>query len=308
MEGLRPLRVGEILDAAIKLYLRNWRVLMGAAAAVAVPLHLVTGAILASAYSQGDEISSGLFNSTTLTRAQANARLGATGINAFIDLIITGFVVAACTRAISDTYLGQEAAIGSSLRAAARRLAPLIVVQILYVIGVVLGFILLIVPGVWLYAAWSVAIPALVVERVGPLRALRRSRQLVSGRWRASAAVLLLANVMVGVVGGVLTELLGGLALGSDPTVAAAVVVSTLSGIVVTILLQPFTATVYTVLYYDLRVRKDGYDIERLAEDLGLPKTALPAAPTGGPVGPESVGQPGGPPYWPPPPGWTPGQ
>jgi hypothetical protein len=56
------------------------------------------------------------------------------------------------------------------------------------------------------------------------------------------------------------------------------------------------------VLYYDLRVRKEGYDLELLAEQLGIPPSAMPAAA----AGPEAVGNVGGPPFWPPPPGWKP--
>jgi hypothetical protein len=91
---------------------------------------------------------------------------------------------------------------------------------------------------------------------------------------------------------------------------------------------------VSTILYYDLRVRREGYDMQLLAEQLGLPAESLRSAqpeawspgsvapPTFGPgagftapqapgaappIGPESVGKPGGPPFWPPPPGWRPG-
>ena len=57
--GLRPLRVGEILDAAIKLYVRSARVLMGAAATVTVPLQLLTAIVLLSVYNSGQDIPTG---------------------------------------------------------------------------------------------------------------------------------------------------------------------------------------------------------------------------------------------------------
>jgi hypothetical protein len=52
-------------------------------------------------------------------------------------------------------------------------------------------------------------------------------------------------------------------------------------------------------------VRHEGYDVALLAEQLGIEPTALPAGALID-AGPESVGQPGGPPFWPPPPGWSP--
>jgi hypothetical protein len=172
--------------------------------------------------------------------------------------------------------------------------------------------------------SWSVAAPALLIEGVGPARALGRSRKLVAGRWWPTAAVLIVASIMVSVVSGAFQALFTGLAsLSSHPSVVAAVALLTLSSAVSTIIAQPFHSAVSTILYYDLRVRHEGFDLHLLAEQLGLPAVAgsgssgaggvpggggaFDPARTGLPVGPESVGQPGGPPYWPPPPGWTPG-
>jgi hypothetical protein len=308
---MRPRRVGEILDAAIKLYLGNARVLMGSAAAIVIPLQIISGAILLSTYSDGKDINTGFagFGRTvTVTPAEAHARLGATAITTLVSLIGSAFVLAACVKALSDAYLGQDTTVRGSLRFGLRRLLPLIALEIVYAIGLVFGFVLLVVPGIWLYAAWSVRVPALIIERAGPFRALGRSRLLVSGRWWPTAGVLLVSYLMVVVIGGLVGAALGALALQSgNPSALLAVTISVLSAIVSGVLLQPFSASVVTVLYYDLRIRHEGYDIELLADQLGLPSSELPAPPGGGfdgPVGPDDVGKPGGPPFWPPPPGW----
>jgi hypothetical protein len=78
-----------------------------------------------------------------------------------------------------------------------------------------------------------------------------------------------------------------------------------LANAVAEILTRPFYAAVTTVVYYDLRVRHEGFDVVLLAEQLGIRAPEFPA-PAGPLTGPESVGQPGGPPFWPPPPGWKP--
>jgi hypothetical protein len=309
---MRPRRVGEILDAAIKLYLSNARVLMGSAAAVVVPLQIISAVVLLSTYSNGNDISTGFGSvGTTITPAEANARLGATGINELVTVIGSAFVLAACVKALSDAYLGQSPSVPESLRFGLRRLLPLIALQIVYAIGLVIGFVLLIIPGIWLYGAWSVRVPAMVIERAGPFRALGRSRRLVKGRWWPTAGVLLVSQIMVGVLGALTGGALGAAALASgNPSVLFAVTITALAAIVTGVLLQPFSAAVVTVLYYDLRIRHEGYDLERLADQLGLPAADLPGSLAGGwdgPVGPEDVGQPGGPPYWPPPPGWQQG-
>jgi hypothetical protein len=231
-----------------------------------------------------------------------------------VQLLASWLTTAACVKAVSDAYLDEPTSIGQSLRFALRRLPALAGMEILLFLGLVAGFIALVIPMIWLYVSWSVAAPALLIEGAGPARALGRSRKLVAGRWWPTAAVLIVASIMVSVISGVFQALFAGLAsLSSQPSVLASVALLTLSSAVATIIAQPFHAAVSTILYYDLRVRHEGFDLHVLAEQLGLP--AVAGAPSGAaadparaglPVGPESVGQPGGPPYWPPPPGWRP--
>lgn len=310
-DGLRPLRVGEILDAAIKLYLRNARVLMSAAATVVIPLQALTAIVLISAYSSGSDISVGFSNvGTTATPSQAAARLGASAILELFSVLGTTFTLAASVKAISDSYLGAQADYRTSIAFGLRRLLPLLAMLILYYVGLIAGLILLIIPGIWLYASWSVATPSLLIEHANPFRALGRSRRLVRGRWWPTAGVLLVAFVMVAVLGGVIEGLLTALALTSHPSIVFASVIVALASAAATIVLNPFTAAVITVLYYDLRVRHEGLDVHLLAEQLGLPEATLGGVAQQSaftpPLGPEAVGQPGGPPYWPPPPGWRP--
>ncbi|HWD70130.1 MAG TPA: hypothetical protein VG293_08025 [Solirubrobacteraceae bacterium] len=317
--------MGEILDAAIKLYLGNARVLMGSAAAIVVPIQLLSGIVLMSAYSDGHDISSGFSGfGQTVTPAEAHARLGASAINGVTSWVAGAFVLAACIKALSDAYLGESPTATGSLRFGLRRLLPLLGLTIVYTIGQLLGFVALIITGIWLYAMWSVRVPACVIERAGPFRSLRRSYGLVKGRWWPVAGVLIVSYFMVLVIGGLISGgLIAAAISNSNPSVQFAVTISVLSGIISGVLLQPFSAAVVTVLYYDLRIRKEGYDLELLADQLGLEASGLPPAsstgrhrsPEGsqgaaggfrGPVGPEDVGKPGGPPYWPPPPGWRP--
>jgi hypothetical protein len=317
--------VGELLDAAIKLYFGNARVLMGSAAAIVVPVQLLSGIVLMSAYNDGNDIGSSFSGfGHSITPAEAHARLGASAINGVTTWVATAFVTAACVKALSDAYLGESPTATGSLRFGLRRLLPLLGMTIVYTIGQLLGFVALIITGVWLYAMWSVRVPACVIERAGPFKSLRRSYRLVKGRWWPVAGVLVVSYFMVLVIGGLISAgLIAAAISNSNPSVQFAATVSVLSGIISGVLLQPFSAAVVTVLYYDLRIRKEGYDLELLADQLGLEAAGLPPRPVEdrrgpgeglqgpgggfrGPVGPEDVGKPGGPPYWPPPPGWRP--
>jgi hypothetical protein len=315
--------VGEVLDAAIKIYMRNARTLMGLAAVVVIPMQVLSGIVLLSAIPSGSDVPTGVYSIGHQPRTVPDpaAMLGAEGILLVVQLLVSLLVTAACVKAVSDDYLDRPRGIATSLRFAVGRLPGLAGMEILYILGLIVAFVALIVPGIWLYAAWGVAAPALLIERLGPVKALGRSRRLVKGRWWATAGVLLVASIMVSVVSGAIQAVLVAIiSLPSQPTLVLAVFASVLSSAVATIISTPFSAAVGTVLYYDLRVRHDGYDLHLLADELGLPAPegydpdALGAVPVGqyGPDGtlwgPESVGQPGGPPFWPPPPGWTPGQ
>jgi hypothetical protein len=333
--ALRPLRVGEILDAGIKLYTGNARSLMRLTALVVVPFQILSAVVLLSTVSSADQVPRGFSTVGTARTGDHAASLGAS-----LVLGVTGWIVgllstAVCVKAVSDIYLDQPLDPGASLRFAARRLGSLVWLEIFLTALLMLAFLALVIPGIWLYAAAGVATPALLVEGCRGGRALRRSLQLVRGRWWPVAGVLLVAGLMTALIASVIEGVLivgesllaGGSLTGSSGSVVLAVFAVSLAGAASSILTRPFMAAVVTVLYYDLRVRREGYDVELLAEQLGLEPAALPAGALaggglagglpagaragwegglGGEWGPDSVGQPGGPPFWPPPPGWSP--
>jgi hypothetical protein len=303
--ALRPLRVGEILDAGIKIYLGNARGLMGLTAVVVVPFQALSALVLLSTTSNSSEVPHGLA-AIGSTRASNHATsLGGSAILDVTGLLIGVLTTAACVKAVSDVYLDQPTAIGVSLRFALRRLASLLWLEIMTFVLLGLAFVALVIPGIWLYGAWAVAVPALLIEGCRGWGALRRSFRLVRGRWWPTAGVLLIGAVMTSVVSGAIEGVLVALSLAGGASVLLTVVVVSLAAGLAAVLTRPFQAAVTTVLYYDLRVRHEGYDVALLAEQLGIEPATLPAE-TPADVGPESVGAPGGPPFWPPPPGWSP--
>jgi hypothetical protein len=304
--ALRPLRVGEILDAGIKVYLKNARTLMGLTAVVVVPFQLLSAIVLLSSVSYGSQVP-GSFPTLTAPRTGDHAAsLGANVILQVTGVLIGLLTTAACVKAVSDIYLDQPTDVRSSLRFALRRLGSLFWVEVIVIVGLTFAFLALLIPGIWLYAAWSVTTPALLIEgRRGP-SAIGRSFRLVRGRWWPTAGVRLLSNILIVVISGAITGVLVGILLaGGRGSVVLTVTVVSFAGAISAILTRPFQAAVTTILYYDLRVRHEGYDVELLAEQLGIEPTSLPAGALVD-TGPEAVGQAGGPPFWPPPPGWSP--
>jgi hypothetical protein len=135
------------------------------------------------------------------------------------------------------------------------RFLPVIGIAFVQGFLIALGMILLIVPGLILYTMWFVGLPAGVVERLGPWTSLRRSRELTKGhRWKIFALALLFIVVDAGgrrVIALALTALAGPIA--------------GLTGqLVWTGIAAAFFGVIITVTYYDLRVIKEGVDIERI--------------------------------------------
>ena len=87
--------------------------------------------------------------------------------------------------------------VGESLSFAASRVVPLIWLSILYVLGLIIPFLLLILPGIWLSVAWSVSYPALLAEGLGAGRCARRSFKLSRGRWWPTFGALLVMYLIV---------------------------------------------------------------------------------------------------------------
>jgi len=312
---LRPLRVGEILDASVKVYLRNARVLIGLAAAVLVPIQIVSAVLLLNIVSNGKEVPGPAFSFQSFGRNNAAqpghvaVSLGASAVTDILGLVANLLITAACVKAVSDTYLDQPTGIGVSLRSALKRFGSLLWMYIILGIGLAFAFIAVFFPGVWLYVAWSVATPVLLIEGKRGPKALGRSFKLVRGRWWPTAGVLILSFLLIAVVSAALSGLLLAFLFTGSHGATVAVIVTSLTSGIASVLTRPFQAVVITILYYDLRVRHDGYDVELLAEQLGIEPAKLPPSLSTGTYvgsGPEAVGQPGGPPFWPPPPGWKP--
>lgn len=302
--ALRPLRIGEMLDASIKIYTSNLRVLIGLTAVVIVPFQVLTGLVLLSIIPSSTDLPNGfsaLGNQSTVA-SDAAAHTGATAVLDIGGLIAGALVTGACVKAVSDAYLDQPTDIRTSLGFVARRLHSLLWVEVLFLAGSVAALFLLVVPGIYLWGLWIVHTPALLVERRKGRRALGRSRELVRGHWWHAWTTVLVATVMVTVIAGILQGVLLGIVFTTSDSVVVGVVLVTLAQTVAALIVRPFQAAVVTVVYYDLRVRREGYDVELLAAQLGFEPGTL-ATPY---LDQESAGQPGGPSYWPPPPGGIP--
>jgi hypothetical protein len=154
---LRPLSVGEVLDASFKVVRQSFGTLATCVLVVALPLNIVNTLITASTSDNAFNLDSGTTGDVSTGTALAGSLL-----TTVLSLVLTTVAAAACFRAVSSGYLGEQPTVGESLSFAASKLMPLIWLSILFTIGLIPAFIALVIPGIWLAVAWSVSYPALL--------------------------------------------------------------------------------------------------------------------------------------------------
>jgi hypothetical protein len=252
---LRPLGIGEILDAALAVYRRHafalWRIV---AVVVALPAAL-NGALAVAVRQVGDP------------QANSGSLLLLELLVVIVSLVATSLATAAAYRLVADAYLGRPVDPDASLRFGLRRLVSVLWVSVLFGLGVFVGFLLVIVPGIYLTVAWSIATPVLLGENLRGSKAIRRSRALVRGRWWACAGVIYLMYLLEGIVYLGIVLVIGQIvdASGNDSVLFLEKGVTSL---IASTLVLPFHVAVTTVLYIDLRVRKEGFDVQLLTHSL----------------------------------------
>jgi hypothetical protein len=182
-----------------------------------------------------------------------------------LSMFLASLVAGAIVRVTIGFAEDEKVSFGESVSTGLAKALPLLGLSVLMAVALVLGFMLLVVPGVILLVMWAVASPALVAENIGVIEAFGRSRQLTKGaRWRVFGLGLLMLVIfwIISAISGVLFYASGGIESaasgGSIPFILFSVVVGTV--------VTAFTGAVQTNLYLALRDWKDGTRLGALAE------------------------------------------
>ncbi len=299
-QELRPLGAGDIFDEGFDLYKRNFVFLLLAVAAVVVPLDIGLAFLV-------PRLMPAVLDLFGLTSSQSDA-FGVWVVVSLVKLIffLPLYLIALgpVAAAASARYLDQNMGLEAVFRLFGRRLPALAVAALLSGLALALGAAFC---GVLWLAGLTLLLfvqQALLVEGLGPAAAMRRSMKLVGGYGsRVFGCLLLLGGVLLIVSLGLrlplayvadsvlniapgAASLYGGV---SGSGAAQQQVVALISTGLAHLLMIPFIVCVITVLYYDLRIRKEGVDIELMAQDLGYPPLSalgshLPPVPTLGPA------------------------
>jgi hypothetical protein len=235
----RDFRVGRVLSRTATILSQNFLIFFVIALIANLPSILLVRTAAESA--------------ATSPSGQTLAIIGIGGVLSFIlGMIAQAVMVHAAFQAMRMRPVN----FGDSLKVGLARVIPVILLAIVMGLLVGLAFLLLIVPGLILVTMWFVGTPACVVERTGPWTSLKRSAALTKGhRWKIFGLLLLL--VVISLVVSQLLELL----LGQVGSMILLIIGTLLWSAIWT----AYYSIAVVMTYHDLRVAKEGIDIEQIA-------------------------------------------
>jgi hypothetical protein len=260
-----PMSVGQILDRTFRLYREDFVHFVTIVAVVQVPLGLV-GLLLQrlGPYGFARRGQAGAAGEQLLLFIAAS--LGA----AFIYAVAASLLRGALVKSVSESYLGNDVSVGQAYRFVLPKVGSLLWASILVGVICMIGYMLLIVPGV-IFSLWlMLTTPAIVVEGRTASRALGRSKALTGGNLGKVFGVALIV-FLIGIAFGLVFNFAGGFigVLASRPGSLAYTVVTQGFSVAGQVLMAPIGAIAVILLYYDLRIRKEGFDLEMLAQSMG---------------------------------------
>jgi MFS family permease len=186
-----------------------------------------------------------------------------------LSLVATTLFTGMVVELVADIQDGRrDHTPGQLLRTATPVLVPLILVGIVAGIGIVIGFVLIIVPGLILITIWSVAAPVVVLEQPGVFAALGRSRELVRGNGWQVFGVIFVVFLISAVVGAIL----GAIGAGISDSVGMRI----LFNLIASTITAPIAALAAATIYFRLLAIKG----EPGSPEAPMPPPAPPAPPT----------------------------
>ncbi|MEU0112095.1 glycerophosphoryl diester phosphodiesterase membrane domain-containing protein [Streptomyces sp. NPDC006251] len=307
---LRPLGVGEILDGAVSTMRTHWRTVLGISLTVAVLTEIIVvlfqGLVLND--SSTEALNDPSATLSELSRAMGDALLNSSVIFV-ISLVGTVIATALLTTVTSRAVLGKSVTIGEAWRDArpqVLKLFGLICLLLLITAGIVtagtlpgiliaaagstgpgvaltiLGIIGAGIVALWLMIRFSLASPALMLEKQGIKKAMSRSAKLVQGTWWRIFGIQLLATIIANVVASIIVipftflaaalsgdGITGWLNTGAASLGWTFLIVSGIGSVIGSMITFPITAGVTVLLYIDQRIRREALDLE-LARAAGV--------------------------------------
>jgi Membrane domain of glycerophosphoryl diester phosphodiesterase len=268
---LRPLEVGDLLDETFRVYRRHFLLFAGISIILSIPQAAVSGY---GYYSFLGAFTDQLSTGAPFDFTQLESSLGALAVGVVVIVLLSPFYYGAVTYATCQSAIGRSVTAGGVASAVLRRYFQLLAyVLAFYAMSVLFCLFPL---WIWILIGCIVVMPVMFVEDTGLRAAMRRSWHLVQGRWWRTFLILLLTLIV---------SYFASLALGAFISLgqflieivaapAVAIAISTAIQEVVRSLVTPLFQIVIVLVYFDLRVRREGLDLFQLAQRVPVPPLA----------------------------------
>lgn len=278
-ERLEPLAMRDILRRGSQIYQRSFLQLMIVSAVTYAPLALLALSI----DMESIPLNAGVRDGKVLVASQdALDRMALVWQITWIATALGAIVsMASLHHAVANSYLRRERNWQGSIREGVSRIPAILGMALVlgamflappFLLGVVAGSSggsdALGVAMVLAFIAWvvgvtvlgSIAMPAMMRERIGPIAALGRARELLRGRWIATLGLLLVSGLAVGMGWGITFAAVRGALTANTISADRFVGGTLLAQMIASIVFVPLAVAVMTVAYFDLRIRSEDYD------------------------------------------------
>lgn len=151
-----------------------------------------------------------------------------------------------CVKCASDMIEKGNTSLEESFNFTVYKLPSLLVASLMTGILTVLGLLALIVPGIIIYIMFYLVVPAIMIENIGALDSLSRSRRLVSNRWLNTFALALIVWLIVGIV-----------AFVANLITSPLNIYSPLVGSIITAFIEPIVPISLTAYYYSMLAKEE---------------------------------------------------
>ena len=265
---LRPLSYSDLLDGIFDLYKSHFKLFAGIAAVLYVPINVIFAVTMSIALKPV----MGMKQSDNIDPSVLPSMMGYWAIYMVVYGFATFMVNAATTYAVSKCYLDEQVTISDAYKAVGRRWLPLIMTGILGGLLILVGYILCIVPGVIVAFNLLLLPTVVIIDKLTYSDAIKRSFGLSKGHIVRIIVVTLLASIIAWCFSGALNTV-------SSFLPPASMVASVFRGLIESIALVivgPLQVIAMVLLYYDIRVRKEGFDMELLSKSLSSSKYETP--------------------------------
>jgi hypothetical protein len=248
-----PGSIGHTLDVGFKLYIVSFKrvIVMSVLATMSIYVPIFFVVLLAS----GESVT-------------GNSVLVALIPTVIVGVILYLMLYLAVLYRVGTIAQGLETSAGACMSYGFRRILPVIFAGLLYVLAMMGGMMLLLIPGIIVSISLAFYTLCILFDGDGAIESLRHSHRLVWGNWWRTVtltSVIMIVYMVIYLAIGIPVSLIDGLVFESGTENGA---FGMLGDAIASAVTFPLMASVFVAVYHDLKLRKEGHDLEARVEAL----------------------------------------